>query len=776
MRNHVAKLWLFFGAMVAIVLASCSPTKYVPDNSYLLDKVQIDAGNGSVSSGELNKHLRQRPNFKAFGLFRIYLAVYNMSGRDSTKRINRKLRNIGEAPVVYDPFMTYRSEKELQAYMKSKGYMNAQVSSSVKFKKKKRAEVSYKVEPNLPYRVGKIECDIPNDRLMDSIIHMRGGLPNTKLKSGMLFDVDELDEERERLARHLRRRGYYQFNKDYLNYTADSTAGNHQIDVTLHLKPFSKVLPNGDREESPHNRYRVRHIYVTEHERSELPNEDLQCDSVDYANSMTVLYRGKPFLRPSVVDNELWIEADSLYNEFFVERSYSRLNGLGILRSSNIRFTDLQNERHEVDCDIDLYPAKPQSFSVDVEGTNSEGDWGFALNLGYAHKNVFRGSEILSVKGRYAQEAYSGFSDILHRYVLDLGGDVGITFPRFMFPFLKRDFKKRISASTQFDIRYNYQYRPKTYERKLFAGSMKYLWTWRRFYNYTWNLLDVNYVKIKTDPRFDSIYSADRYSVLRESYSDHFVMNMAFSITYNNQAQASRPNKTYYRLAIESAGNLLDGVCHLFSSKDNNGESGQKEPYKIGHIPFSQYVKVEADYAFNQMLGGNGRHRLVYHVGLGVAVPYGNASVVPFEKRFFGGGANGVRGWSVRTLGPGRYSSNGYNDFVKQSGDVKLLMNMEYRTKLIWKAEAAAFVDAGNIWTVNDSPSQPNGQFNISKFYEQIALAYGLGIRLDFSYFLIRFDIGEKAYDPSREKHRWRFHKVTWEDDFALHFAVGYPF
>ncbi|MBO7506777.1 MAG: BamA/TamA family outer membrane protein [Paludibacteraceae bacterium] len=768
MERHIHKLSLMIGMAVVLLLSSCSTTKYVPKDNYLLDKVSFEGTNGTVNNNDLTKHLRQKPNFKAFGLFRIYLGVYNLSGRDSTKRINRKLRNIGEAPVVYDPFMTYRSEKELQAFMKSKGYMNAEVSSSVKFKKKK-AEVTYNIVPNAPYRIRKVESEIPSDRVLDSILHMRGGLQSTKLKQGMLFDVDELDEERERLSRFLRRRGYYRFNKDFLTYTADSSVGNRQVDVTLHLKPFSRVLPNGEREETNHDRYRVRHIYVTEHSRSETPSEVVVWDTLRHSDNMTVLVKEKPFLRPSVVEDELRVETDTLYNEFLVERTYSRLNGLGILRSSNIRFTDLQNERHEVDCEIDLYPAKPQSFSLDVEGTNSDGDLGFALNLGYAHKNVFRGSEVLSVRGRYAQEAYSGLSDILQKYVLDLGGSVGITFPRFMFPFLRRDFKRRISASTEYNVRYNYQVRPNTYERKSIATSMKYLWTLRRFYKYTLDLIDLNYVDIETSKSFDSIYSANRYSVLRESYSDHFVMNSGFAISYDNQSQVTRSNKTYYRISFESAGALLNGICHLVSSKDSSGQ------YTIGRIPFSQYVKAEADYSYNIKL--DGRSRLVYHVGLGIACPYGNASVVPFERRFFGGGANGVRGWSVRTLGPGRYTSDSYNDFVKQSGDVKLLLNLEYRTKLIWKAEAAAFVDAGNIWTLKNSPSQPKGQFNFKKLYEQIALAYGLGIRLDFSYFLIRFDVGVKAFNPAREgRERWRFHGLNWSDDCALHFAVGYPF
>lgn len=757
------------GSIIMFLLNSCSTTKYVPDGEYLLNKTKIEVKDSKTPNNNLSQYLRQRPNFKVFGLFRIYLGIYNLSGRDTSKKINKRLKEAGEPPVIYDPFLTFQSEKELQKYMKTKGYMQAEVSSMTETRKKK-LEVTYYITPNQPYRIRHIENNFDVDPVIDSLLKNRGGYAQTKIKEGDLFDIDVLDGERERITTYLRRRGYYYFNKEYISFSADSTVGNHEVDLKILLKPYIVTMPDGTEVESQHQRYKIRNINITTYNGSTTTETNVKhLDSLRYNDNIVVYSNGKPLLRPNVMEESMRITPNSSYNDFLVERTYARFNSLGILRASNIRFTDLHNENNELDCEVRLFSGKPQSFSIDIEGTNSQGDLGFAANIGYAHKNVFRGSEVLSVKAKYAQEAYSDLKKILHQYVLDLGGEASLNFPRFIFPFLKKDFKRRIDANTEFKVNYNYQVRPQTYERTILSTGMKYLWNYRRYYKYSLNLIDLNYINITTSESFDSIYKADKYSVLRESYSDHFIMNTGFTITYDNQLMQSKPNKTYYKISFETAGNVLHGISSL--SKRQKNEDGQ---YEVGGIPYSQYVKGEFDYAYNQML--DERNRIVYHIGIGLAYPYGNASVIPYEKRFFGGGANGVRGWSVRTLGPGEYTSENYNDFVKQTGDVKLLMNMEYRAKLFWKLEAAAFVDAGNVWTIKEYEAQPHGQFLFDKFYKQIALAYGLGLRLDFSYFLIRFDLGLKAYNPCRNDNNWRFKGFRWKDDYAVHFAIGYPF
>lgn len=770
MRHKKINLQYFAVGILFLLFSSCASTKYVPDGSYLLDEVKIDVKENVSDEGDLTQYLRQRPNFKVFGLFRIYMGVYNLSGRDTSKKINRKLKSIGEPPVIYDPYLTFQSEKELQKKMKQKGYMDANVTSDVEFKKKK-AKVTYTITPNQPYTIGEIKNNFNIDHRIDSLMKERGGWANSKLKTDNLFDIDILDDERERIAEYLRRRGYYNFSREYISFMADSSVGNHKIDLSIQLKPLTKSIDNRYTENIEYKPYKIRHINITTYNGSSTDASNVQSlDTLEYNQDITIFSNGKPLLRPSILEEDLRITPHSLYNEFIVERTYSRYNSLGILRSSSIRFSEVGEDSDELDCDISLFSGKPQSISFDVEGTNSNGDLGFALNLGYAHKNIFRGSEVLNINARYAQESYSGLSNILKKYVLDIGGEVSINFPRFLFPFVSKNFKRRIDANTEFKILYNYQIRPNTYERTTISTGMKYLWNHRRFYRYTFDFIDLNYIQISTDPSFDSIYSASKYSVLRESYSDHFIMSSKFTITYDDQSINKNSNQHYYRVSLETAGNTLFAINSLFGGKKNN--EGQ---YEIGKIPYSQYIKGEVDYTYNQYL--DAKNRLVYHVGFGIAYPYGNGSVVPFERRFFGGGANGVRGWSVRTLGPGSYFSDHYDDFVKQSGDLKLLLNLEYRTKLFWKIEAAAFVDAGNIWTIKNYESQPEGQFKFTEFYKQIALAYGLGLRIDFSYFLIRFDMGAKAYNPARiPSERWRFKGINWKDDFALHFAIGYPF
>ncbi|MDR1730182.1 MAG: BamA/TamA family outer membrane protein [Prevotellaceae bacterium] len=765
------KRFIFAFILTALFLSSCSSTKFVPEGKYLLNKVEIKSDEKTQSEKELSHFLRQEPNFKVFGLYRLYLSIYNLSGRDSTKWRNRTLRAMGEPPVIYDPFLTYRSEKELQKYMQTKGYIHAEVTSDVEYKKKK-AIVAYTVTANEPYRVRHVGYNFAVDAAIDSFMLERG-LRNSLLKEGMLFDTDVLDGERERIIRLLRRQGYFHFSKEYLSYTADSSLNSNQVDITLNLKPYVRVLPDGTVEEGKHKKYKIRqiNIFTLKNSRSTGNLSSAIFDTVVHKPGIYVFFENrKPLIRPKLIEDELRILPGQLYNELQVERTYARFNSLGVIRSTNIQFNDVKNDSNLLDCSISLMPAKLQSLSLDLEGTNSWGDLGFATNLGYQHRNIFRGSELLSVKLRYAQEAYSGISDILQKNTRDIGGDVSLNFPRFMFPFLSRPFKQRINSQTEFNFGYNYQIRPNTFERTLLTMGMKYIWNMRRYYRYTFDIADLNYVKITTDPTFDSLYSAPKYSVLRYSYSDHFILNARFTLMYDELINAARLNKTYYRIAVETAGNLLYGISYLSGRNKNNDGF-----YEIGNIPFSQYVKGELAYSYNKYI--DRKNRIVYHGTLGVVFPYGNAQIVPFEKRFFGGGANGVRGWEVRTLGPGSFASENLNDFVQQAGDIKLNASIEYRSKLFWKMELAAFLDGGNIWTIRNYESQPGGYFKINEFYKQIALSYGLGLRFDFTYFLIRFDAGVKAYNPANAgSERWRFNGFNWSDDTAFHFAIGYPF
>ena len=421
---------------------------------------------------------------------------------------------------------------------------------------------------------------------------------------------------------------------------------------------------------------------------------------------------------------------------------------------------------------------KKQGVTFEVEGTNSEGDFGFGVGVTYQHRNLGHRSNLLTTKFRVNYESLSGdLSNLINDRYTEYAGEVGITFPKFMMPFLSSSFKRRSKASSELALSANYQERPE-YTRVIAGAAWKYKWNSpdnrvRR----TWDFLDINYVYLP-ESTIDFINQiAPTNPLLRYSYEDHFIMRMRYRYSRTNRQIANTTLERYklqpwvysLRFSAETAGNILYGISSLINQKRDEGV------YKIFGIQYSQYAKAEFDYSAARNF--NDRHSLAFHVGAGVAFPYGNSRVLPFEERFYAGGANGVRGWGVRTLGPGAFDShNSVTDFINQCGDIRLDLSVEYRAKLFWVFECAAFIDAGNVWTIHNYENQSGGKFRFNSFWKQIALAYGVGLRMDFSYFLLRFDLGMKAHNPAMGQERWPLIHPRWKRDASFHFAVGYPF
>ncbi len=764
------KAYFLIIAIFVVLFSACSPVKYVADGDFLLDDVKIDKGNTQLKENDAESYIRQQPNLKIFGLFRAHLRLYSLSGKDTTKGINRALRKMGEPPVIYNSMMRVQSERQIEKYYRAKGFMNAKATSDVKFKKK-RAVVTYHVDEGQPFVVENIEYDYRGDTAIKKIVES-DRFYESKLKKGMFFDSDELDAERNNMSSLLRRRGYFYFTKDYITYTADTTVGDHKVDITLELKPFSKTESDGTRVDVPHAQYKIADVSVVTLDKQNVSfSEVLQYDSVRSEEGILIKYLHKPFLRSSVIEDNVMFGSGDLYNSYRSDFTLSKFNSLGIVRAAYVNFNDLHNEANEVDCQITLSPTKTKSVSANVEATTTSGDFGFGGTLGWSHHNFFRGSECLTFKLSYSQEAISGM-DITNDKIRDYGASVTLAIPRVMFPFLTRDFKRRINANTELHAGFDVQ--QMGYKRDQLSFGWKYMWQRRRFYNFTIDFLDYNLVKMANAQSFKEKYFNEHTNpILLYNYTDHQVLCTGFSYTFDNQNSRRALNKKTFKASIESGGNTF----HLFRNAFNYDyeEIGDFKQYKIFGVTYSQYVKSELEYSFNQYI--NEKCRMVYHAKVGAAKPYLNSNGVPFEKRFYAGGASGVRGWAVRTLGPGQFPAD--RDYLAQTGDINLLLNMEYRARLFWKLELATFIDAGNVWTIDEYEDQKGGAFYFNEFYKQIALAAGAGLRIDFSYFLIRFDLGLKFHDPSQinDGVQWRTaHGMNWNDDFAFHFAVGYPF
>ena len=767
MKNILLYLLLSY---TFLALVSCSSTKYVPEGSYLLDEVKIQTDNKNIKPAALQPYLRQNPNSKWFSTIKTQLYIYNLSGRDSTQWFNKFLRKIGDPPVLYDENLAQRSEDEITKAVHNMGYMGATVNTQT-YTKKKKLKLSLNVTAGNPYIVRSIK-QIINDPEIDS--YLQEDTASTLLKEGMLFDVATLEAERQRITSYLLKNGYYKFNKDYITYIADTVKGAYQVDLTLQLLPYRAYAGDAPKD---HSQYTINKIaFLTDYDvmRSSTLNSMTASDSVHY-NGIPIYYNKHPYLKPKILVNNLRMQTGDLYNEREVQRTYNNFGRLSALKYTNIRFVETQDgDSTKLDAYILLTKSKHQSISFEVEGTNSAGDLGAAAAVSYQHRNLFRGSERFTLKFRGAYEAISGLTqEYKNDNYTELGAETSINFPRFLFPFLSSHFRRNIRATTELSLQYNYQMRPE-FSRVVASASWSYHWAERQRAQHRIDLIDINYLYMPwISDAFKLLYK-DNY-ILQYNYEDRLIVRMGYTYNYNsigaNLSNNTIASNSYsIRTGIESAGNLLYGFAKLANlSKNENGE------YSLLNIPFAQYIKLDFDFAKNIVV--DDRNSLAYHIGAGIAIPYGNDDVIPFEKRYFSGGANSVRGWSVRGLGPGAFPGDG--NFLNQSGDIKLDASIELRSKLFWNFQGALFVDAGNIWTLhNYSTEQPGGKFKFNKFYKEIAVAYGLGIRLDLDFFVIRVDGGMKAIDPvySSGKLRYPIIRPKFSRDFAFHFAVGYPF
>ncbi|MFK1794076.1 BamA/TamA family outer membrane protein [Bacteroides fragilis] len=758
---------------LALSLASCSATKFVPDGSYLLDEVKIHTDNKEIKPSDMRLYVRQNPNSKWFSTIKTQLYVYNWSGRDSTKWFNRFLRKIGDAPVIYNESDAIRSQEEIAKAVQNLGYMGASVKRTTKTKKKK-LKLFYEITSGKPYIVRTLKYDISDKKIAE---YLRNDSTQSMLREGMLFDVNVLDAERQRITDYLLCNGYYKFNKDYITYTADTARNTHQVDLTLHLLPYKTYVGDTPKE---HFQYKINKInFITDYDvlqSSALSSIEIN-DSLHY-NGFPIYYKDKLYLRPKVLVDNLRFASGDLYDERNVQKTYTYFGRLSALKYTNIRFFETQNgDSTQLNCYVMLTKSKHKSISFELEGTNSAGDLGAAASVSFQHRNLFRGSETFMVKFRGAYEAISGLQPGYknHNYT-EYGVETSINFPNFLFPFLTSDFKRRIKATTEFGLQYNYQLRPE-FSRTIASASWSYKWIQKQKIQHRIDLLDISYLYLPwISSQFQEDYinkDKDNY-ILKYNYENRLIVRMGYNYSYNSAGGALvnntiTTNSYSIRAGFESAGNILYGISKMINMRKN--KDGK---YAILGIPYAQYLKGDFDFAKNIII--DHRNSLAFHAGIGIAVPYGNAKVVPFEKRYFSGGANSVRGWSVRNLGPGSFAGDG--NFMNQSGDIKLDASIEYRTRLFWKFRGAAFIDAGNIWTIREYENQPGGVFEFDKFYKQIAVAYGLGLRLDLDFFVLRFDGGMKAINPKYKKAKERYPIIhpRFSRDFAFHFAVGYPF
>ncbi len=752
---------------VLLFLASCSGTKYVPRGELLLNRVDVKADNKEINMEELSSYVKQRENTRILGFLKFHMWLYNLS---SPEKPESWLKRAGEAPQIFDETLALQSKNQLTQYLNNKGYYNATVDFTIDtIKNGKKSNLTYRIATGDPWLIGEVAYDV-RDTAMNSLF--MNNYKSRYLYKDAVFDLDLLDRERDHLVRFFQNYGYYFFSKPLIFFEADT------IDKTGHanLEMFVE-LPQANQADSVRifRPYRLRRYYfnvVLPGTTDPLSRDTLVAENHTFIFPENFRYKPNLFLRLNRINSSEWYHAGN------AENTFSALNRLRQFRFINISFRDVPDNLALLDCHVDLTPLSRQSTSFDVEGTNTSGNLGVAGNLNYSHRNLFRGAEILNLKLKGAMERQQAFvsNESLDFNTRELGVEGTLIVPRLIFPMSLVPSFGNILPKSLFTLGYNFQQRP-DYTRTISTLRIGYEWMTSEYQRHNWNLMDFNLVNLSS---FDTDFLNSIYDLyIRESFTDHLILATNYSYVYNTLTVKARESYNYLRVSAESSGNFLNLFSVMTGARKTTetDTTGLKPAsfYKLLDTRYAQYVKGDVEFRKGYVL--DKYNSVVGRLFLGVGMPYGNFDVLPFEKKYFTGGANGIRAWQVRSLGPGTYQAP-EGSYPNQSGDIKLEANLEYRFKLIKFLEGAFFLDAGNVWAINEKDNRPGAQFNFGRFYRQLALGTGTGLRFDFTYFVFRLDLGLKMRDPAQPEHNgWvtGARRLTG-NDFNLSFAIGYPF
>lgn len=760
----------------AVFLCSCSQVKFVPDNKYLISKVDVNIDNPDLNRETVKSYIKQKENYKILGFLKFHLFLYNLSSKNKSKGW---LKRIGEPPRIYDEVLSQQSEEQLKQYAYSKGYFRATVTSKADFNEKKRkVELNYNLNLGEQYRIRRINYLISDSALTQIYFNSP---EKQDLEPGNSFDLEMLENHRAKIVNLFRNRGYYYISNDDVKYLADTSSFSRQVILDLVIQPMAKTGVDSTKVFQP--------FYLNQFYYSILPGNtaitatrdsfEVFSDTIKWDNS--VLYENKEIkYPPALLDRTKQMKKGDLYNNKSVENAFMAFNRLRQFRFVDIQFKEAKsrNDSNLLDCYIRLAPLNKQSTSFDIEGTNTSGNFGVAGNVTYQHRNLFHGAEVFEINLRGATERLQHLNGDVPDYfnTKELGVESNIMIPKLLGPGNFINNFERFLPKTVVTLGFNYQKRPE-YTRTISNLKFGYDWKSTEDLRNIWNLLDYNKVHIfEYDPVFVGKIN-DLY--IKSSFADHLILAMSYSLIYNNQRVNTLKKYTYARFNIESSGNLLWALAKLthgnkVQEKDSLGNITTAY-YEVLKTRFAQYIKTDIEFRHGYKI--DNYNSFVTRAFFGIGIPYGNLGVMPFEKQYFTGGANGIRAWPVRSLGPGSYKASP-EDYPNQTADIKIEANAEYRFKLTSFLEGALFLDAGNIWAINEKDNREGALFKFNNFYKQIALGTGAGLRVDFSYFIFRLDLGIKLHDPSQaENAGWIIGSRSYNNtDFNLNFAIGYPF
>ena len=791
----VRYLWILLMVVFAI---GCNVTRSLPEGSYLLSKVEFEEDKSTpreeritVDRDGIDMYVRQSPNKRILGMD-FYVWVYERANPEKDNWWNNFKRKIGEEPVLLDMQLTDKSIQNLETYLRTRGYFNSEVSYSLDTtRRKRRAEITYSIRQGEPTRVNSLNYEFRDSSLRSAILADSAGC---LIKHGDILDITLLDAERDRIASNLNNRGYFDFTVNNISYDVDTLNHRYSADVLLIIRPtLAGYNERGVPQWEDNAIYRIRNINVyptydpmLRSTKGFMPNANVD---TTYFEGLSIIrdLESTPQLRNAVLRRTIPLYPNYIYNAEQVTHTYNELMMLGFFRNAKVDFTRVEEDESYVtfmnvddegtellntrerflDCNIYCTPALKQSLKVEVEASTTSTFYGLSATLGYGNRNVFRGAEQFDISARFGFE-FMYARDVKKRSAKELSLTAGLSFPRFLLPFRTNPGMKISQPRTRLELAFDYQDRP-YYTRNIFTTRWAYTWNQGERSTFVVRPIDINWIDVKS---VDETFLADidnRY--LRTSFESQLTAGLSAAYTYNTQRSDMDMDATVVRANLETAGNLIHGLENLFSHPAEG-----KSYYEILGIRYSQYVRAEVNASHRLSLGHN--MALAGRLYGGVGVTYGNSRgrSIPFDRMFYCGGANSMRGWVPRTLGPGNRLQMNDTAYPAQVGDVRLEANLEFRFPIWWIFHGAVFLDTGNVWYLRDTEdSNPEEVFHFDSFYKQLGFNTGLGLRIDATFVILRIDWGLQLHNPGMPAGQRWIHNFKWSN-MALNFGVGYPF
>lgn len=771
--------------LVIASLYSCNNTFYLKNNEKLLGgiSIKIKGDQRNVNKDDLLPILKQKPNKKILGVLKFHLGVYNFAKRGKERKWKKWLvDNVAEEPVIYDSILKNKSTQQIKLFLNKKGYFDSTVKDTVIIRKK-RVRVIYSVKTLRPYLINSITYSIKDTALSNIVFN---DTTHSLIKKTFVFDQSKLEKERERISNLFKNNGYFYFTVDFVRFKVDSFMKNKLVNVEVEIKDPSDFININLKDKTKHNKYFIRKIVV-------YPEYDFLTVESEYfenkisGQNIVFMNKGRQRYRKDLFLNSMFIVPNEPYNLTDANLTYDRLSQLKIFGSVKLEFNNVTDSSgYFLDAVLKLGRTKSQSYSLELQGTNSAGNYGIQGNVTFSNKNIFKGGEVFRVKGTVEIKQVpvpfdSGIPSIVTLgafNTIEFGPEVSLSIPKLTPNFKINKFSK---ALTIYSTAFNYQKNP-NYFRTIFNTSFGYSITKAKT---TWAIypLELNFVNVTLDKRFEEAIANSNNVSLLLRYQSQFFNNLRITFTNSNQSSALLKNNYYLKLNGELAG-VIPTLINEWTGKPRikeNENSDSAYYYFTGirfNNPYAQFAKFEIDYRYYFRYSVDQTLVLRSYSGIGYA--FGNSSTMPFVKSFFAGGADDIRAWRPRTLGPGSFVGTGL-DQIERIGDFKLTLNAEYRFKVYKYLNAALFVDAGNIWLLNTDrfTNKTGGQLLLNKFFKQIAMGAGVGFRFDFSFFIIRLDVGVPIYDPKRveqNQSNWIIGNLKDGDINFFNLGIGYPF